>query len=73
MVDFRFVAGATRVGAGVGADEKARIERLCFSPYVKTFKLKGNKKVSYLNWEVVTCFSNFEIPMFYVIYVMNVP
>ena len=31
----------------------------------KTFKLKGNKKVSYLNWEVIMCFSNFEIPMFY--------
>ena len=27
----------------------------------RTLKLKGNKKVSYLNWEVVTCFSNFEI------------
>ena len=39
----------------------------------RTFKLKGNKKGSYLNWEVVRCFSNFEIPMFYVIYVMNVP
>ena len=25
-----------------------------------------------MNWEVVTCFSCFEIPMFYVIYVINI-
>ena len=37
------------------------------SPYVEgPLNSKGNKKGSYLNWEVVTCFSNFEIPMFYV-------
>ena len=40
------------------------------SPYVEEpLKSKVIKKVSYLNWEVVTCFSNFEIPMFYVIYI----
>ena len=36
------MAGATRVA---GEDEKARIERMCISlPYVRTFKLKGNKR-----------------------------
>ena len=34
-----FVAGATCVGGG-GANEKARIERLCLSPYVETFNSK---------------------------------
>ena len=49
-----------------GADEKARIERLCLSLSLcrRTFKLKDNK-VSYLNKEVVTCLSNFVILMFY--------
>ena len=52
-----------------GADEKARIERLCLSLSLcrRTFKLKGNKKVSYLNKEVV--FFVFRYPMFYVIYI----
>ena len=46
MVGFRllagtFVAGATRVGGGGWADEKARIERMCISlPYVETFNSK---------------------------------
>ena len=35
---------------GGGGDGKVIIERSCISlPYVETFKLKGNKKVSYLN------------------------
>ena len=63
-VGFCLLAGAARVG---GAAEKARIERLCFSPYVKEpLNSKVIKNVSYLNWEVVMCFSFFEIPMFYV-------
>ena len=42
---------------GGGVDGKVIIERLCISlPYVETFKLKGNKKVSYLNLEVVSVF-----------------
>ena len=36
------MAGATRFGGG--ADEKARIERLCLSPYVETFNSKVIKR-----------------------------
>ena len=72
-VDFRllaetFVAGTTRVVGGCRWESQSR-KIVPLSLCRKTFKLKGNKKVSYLNREVVTCFPNFEIPMFYVIYV----
>ena len=36
-------------------NEEANIKRLCLSPCVETFN-SVNKKVSYLNKEVVTCF-----------------
>ena len=48
-----------------GPDEKDGIERLCLSPYVEEPFNSKVIKGSYLNWEVVTCFSNFEIPMLY--------
>ena len=47
---------------GGWADKKARIERMCISLLMSNVYLspyvKGNKKFR-------TCFSNFEIPMFY--------
>ena len=62
------MAAATRVVGG--ADEKASIERLYLSPYVEEpLNSKVIKKVSYLNKEVVTCFSSFEI--LYSMYICN--
>ena len=49
----------------MGGDEKASIERLCLSPYVETFKLKGNKRFL-PELRSRKYFSCFEIPMFYV-------
>ena len=69
-VDFRLLAEAlgwcrTRYG---GADEKARIERLCLSlsPYVE--KPLNSKVIKSFVPELRSrkCFSCFEIPMFYV-------
>ena len=56
-----------------GADEKARIERLCLSPYVEEpFKLKGNKR--FRTW-TKKLLHVFRISRSYVlcIYVINVP
>ena len=67
-----FVAGATRVGVG-RADEKACIERLFLSRYVEE-PLNSKVIKSFLPAQRSRKrFSCFEIPMFYVIYVMNVP
>ena len=59
-------AGVARDG---GADEKARIERLCLSPYVE--KPLNSKVIKSFVPELRSrkCFSCFEIPMFYVIYI----
>ena len=64
------MAGDAR-DVGRGADEKARIERMCFFlPYVKTFNSKLIKGfVPELRSR--KCFSCFEIPMFCYIY-MNI-
>ena len=44
-VDFRLLAeDLGRCRTRRAADEKASIERVCLTPYVETFKLKGNKK-----------------------------
>ena len=45
------------------ADEKDNIERLCLSSLEESLNSKVIKG-SYLNWEVVTCFSYFEILCF---------
>ena len=66
-----FVAGATRDEEG--ADEKARIERICISPYVE--EPLNSKVIKSFVPELRSrkCFSCFEIPMFYVIYIyMNI-
>ena len=59
---------------GVGADGKARIERMCISPYVE--EPLNSKVIKSFASELRSrkCFSCFEIPMFYVyIYIyMNV-
>ena len=50
----------------VGGDEKARIERLCLSPYVEEpLNPKVIKKVRTWTEKSLRVFSNFEIPMFY--------
>ena len=68
-VDFRllaetYVAGATRVGGG--ADEKARIERLCLSPYVE--EPLNSKVIKRFVPELRSRYVFFEFrdPMFYV-------
>ena len=60
------VAGATRVGVGVGADGKASMERLCLSPYVE--KPFDSKVIKSFVPELRSrkCFSCFGIPRFYV-------
>ena len=68
-VDFRlltetFVAGARRVG--VGADKKARIERLCLSLLMSKKPLNSKVIKSFVpEKRNRKCFSSFEIPMFY--------
>ena len=70
-VDFRLLAealGKYRTRSGTG--EKARIERLCLSPpYVE--KPLNSKVIKSFVPELRSrkCFSCFEIPMFYVIYI----
>ncbi len=60
--------GATRDGAG--ADEKARIERICISlPYVEEPLHSKVIKSFVPELRSRKCFSCFEIPMFYVIYI----
>ena len=51
---------------GGGADEKARIERMCLSPYVE--EPLNSKVIKSFVAELRSrkCFSCFEIPMFYV-------
>ena len=44
-----------------GPDEEANIKRLCLSPYVEEPLTSKVIKGSYLNLEVVTCFSYFKI------------
>ena len=58
------MAGATRVGGG--ADEKARIERLCLSPYVE--ELLNSKVIKRFVPEQRSrfVFFAFRDPMFYV-------
>ena len=58
------MAGATHVGMGAG--EKASIERLCLSPYVE--KPLNSKVIKSFVPELRSrkCFSCFGIPMFYV-------
>ena len=57
-----FVAGATRVG---GADEKARIERMCISlPYVETF---NSKVIKGFVPELRSCYVFFEFRDSYVL------
>ena len=58
---------------GGGADEKARIERLCLSlslSLVRSKKTLNSKVIKSFVLELRSrkCFSCFEIPMFYVIY-----
>ena len=53
-----------------GADEKARIERMCISLHMSK-NLFNSKVIKSFVPELRSrkCFSNFEIPMFYVIYI----
>ena len=71
-VDFRllaetFVVGATRIGGG--GDEKARIERLCLSPYVE--EPLNSKVIERFVPEQRSRYVFFEFrdPKFYVIYI----
>ena len=56
------VSHEMRWWVGGGRDEKARIERMCISPYVE--EPLNSKVIKSFVPEVVTCFSNFEISMF---------
>ena len=50
---------------GGGRWKSQNRKNVYLSPYVQEPLNSKVIKSSYLNWEVVTCFSNFEIPMFY--------
>ena len=70
-VDFRLLAETFGAGATLdgGGDGKARIERLCLSPYVE--EPLNSKVIKSFVPELRSrkCFSCFEIPMFCVIYI----
>ena len=56
--EFVRVMGAARMR---GAKEEASIKRFCLSPYVEEPLNLKVIKGSYLNWEVIMCYSYFEI------------
>ena len=74
-VDFRLLAealGRCRTRWRVGGDEKARIERMCISPYVE--EPLNSKVIKSFVPELRSreCFSCFEIHMFYVYMIWTV-